>query len=415
MATRKTPSDTPATETKPAARSRKAAPAKVAKAAAAKPAAKAAAKPGAPRAKAKAAPAPTATRAPRSRKPAIVDNLEHLAEPAIAAMSKALDVLPVPVATAGRVVKAINKTRDANRLSRRVRNKIIVVTGAAAGIGEDCAIKLAKAGATVILAARTPEKLDATMAKIKAQGGKAFAYSCDIAEMADCDRFVNLVLEKHGHVDILINNAGRSIRRSLQYSFDRFHDFERTMQLNYFGALRLIMGFSPAMLERRSGHIVNISSIGVLTHPPRFSAYVASKAALDAFSACAASEYSDRNVHFTTIYMPLVKTAMTAPTKIYNAFPMLTPDEAAAMVMEAIIERPTRIATGLGLAGAVSHALTPKVSEYILNQAYHLFPDSARARGLTDEEAAREAEALPKGKLELARKLFVQVFQGVHW
>ena len=167
--------------------------------------------------------------------------------------------------------------------------------------------------------------------------------------------------------------------------------------------------------ERRSGHIVNISSIGVLTHPPRFSAYVASKAALDAFSACAASEYSDRNVHFTTIYMPLVKTAMTAPTKIYNAFPMLTPDEAAAMVMEAIIERPTRIATGLGLAGAVSHALTPKVSEYILNQAYHLFPDSARARGLTDEEAAREAEALPKGKLELARKLFVQVFQGVHW
>ena len=133
-----------------------------------------------------------------------------------------------------------------------MRNKIVVVTGATSGIGEDCALKLAAAGATVILAARTPQKLDDTVAKIRGQGGKAFAYACDISSMADCDRFVKTVLDEHGHVDILINNAGRSIRRSVKFSFDRFHDFERTMQLNYFGALRLIFGFAPTMLERKS-------------------------------------------------------------------------------------------------------------------------------------------------------------------
>ena len=332
-------------------------------------------------------------------------------------MHKVIDINPVGQATRAtkKVARAVVKTRRASQLNRAVRNKVIVVTGATAGIGEDTAIKLAKGGAIVILAARTPEKLDATMAKIKADGGKAFAYSCDISDMADCDRFVKTVLDKHGHVDVLVNNAGRSIRRSLKYSFDRFHDFERTMQLNYFGALRLIMGFAPTMLERKTGQIVNISSIGVLTNPPRFSAYVASKAALDSFSTCAASEFADRNVHFTTIYMPLVATAMTAPTKMYKAFPMLTPDEASEMVVEAVVNKPTRIATGLGLAGAVSHALTPKISEYVLNQAYQLFPDSAAARGLTPEEAAAEERNLPKDKVDMARKLFAQVFNGVHW
>ncbi len=332
-------------------------------------------------------------------------------------VSKAIDVSPMGKAAKATkaVSRAVVKTHRASQLTKAVRNKVVVVTGATAGIGEDAAIKLAKGGAIVILAARTPEKLSATLAKIKADGGRAFAYSCDISDMADCDKFVKTVLEKHGHVDILVNNAGRSIRRSIKYSFERFHDFERTMQLNYFGALRLIMGFSPSMLERKTGQIINISSIGVLTNAPRFSAYVASKAALDAFSTCAASEFSDSNVHFTTIYMPLVATAMTAPTKMYKAFPMLTPDQASEMVIEAVIEKPKRIATGLGLVGAVSHALTPKISEYILNQAYHLFPDSAAARGLSEEEAAAEELNLPKGTIDMARKLFSQVFNGVHW
>ncbi len=368
--------------------------------------------------KAKASPAAKLAAAPSAAK---VTNTTRAARSArdsvMSTVSSVIEANPLgkAVKATRAVSRAVVKTRRASLLSKAIRNKVVVVTGATAGIGEDAAIKLAKAGAIVILAARTPEKLDATLAKIKADGGKAFAYSCDISDLADCDRFVKTVLDKHGHVDVLVNNAGRSIRRSLKYSFDRFHDFERTMQLNYFGAVRLIMGFAPLMLERKSGQIINISSIGVLTNAPRFSAYVASKAALDAFSTCAASEFSDRKVDFTTIYMPLVATAMTAPTKMYKAFPMLTPDEASEMIVDAVIDRPKRIATGLGLAGAVSHALTPKISEYILNQAYNLFPDSAAARGLTEAEAAAEEKKLPKGKVDMARQLFAQVFNGVHW
>jgi NAD(P)-dependent dehydrogenase (short-subunit alcohol dehydrogenase family) len=301
------------------------------------------------------------------------------------------------------------------RLKRAAEGKVVVVTGASSGIGHDCAIKLAEAGAIVVLAARTPEKLEDCVNAIRETGGQAFAYPCDIADLQDCDRFIGEVLAEHGHVDILINNAGRSIRRSVQYSFDRFHDYERTMQLNYFGALRLIMGFAPGMLERKSGHIINISSIGVLASPPRFSAYVASKAALDAFSWCAAAEFADRNVRFTTINMPLVRTPMIAPTKLYDAFPTLSPEQAANLVMKAIVDKPKRVATSLGLAGAVAQAVAPQVSEFVLNQAYRLFPDSAAARGLSDEETREEQKRLPRSSIDLARKLFAQVFSGVHW
>jgi len=300
---------------------------------------------------------------------------------------------------------------DPRRLAHAVKGKVVVVTGASSGIGRDCALKLAKAGAIVVLAARTPEKLDETIRDIHDLGGEGYAYPCDIADMADCDRFVAAVLERHGRVDILINNAGRSIRRSVRHSFDRFHDYERTMQLNYFGALRLIMGFAPGMLERESGHIVNISSIGVLASPPRFSAYVASKAALDAFSWCAASEFADRNVRFTTINMPLVRTPMIAPTRLYDAFPTLSPEQAADLVMKAIVDKPKRVATGLGVMGALAQAVAPQISEFVLNQAYHLFPDSPAARGVAQGEADKE----PRGSIDLARRLFAQVFSGVHW
>ena len=298
-------------------------------------------------------------------------------------------------------------------LARAIKGKVVVVTGASSGIGRDCALKLARAGAVVVLVARTAEKLDETIREIRALGGEGYAYPCDIADLADCDRFVATVLEKHGGVDVLINNAGRSIRRSVQHSFERFHDYERTMQLNYFGALRLIMGFAPGMLARESGHIVNISSIGVLASPPRFSAYVASKAALDAFSWCAASEFADRNVRFTTINMPLVRTPMIAPTRLYDAFPTLTPEQAANLVMKAIVEKPKRVATGLGVAGALAQAVAPQFSEFILNQAYHLFPDSSAARGAGPGEPDEEA----RSAAELLRRVVTRAFSrsGVHW
>ncbi len=324
--------------------------------------------------------------------------------------------MAIPVITdIGNAIKQFIPGFSMKALQREVEGRVVVVTGATSGIGKACALKLAEAGAIVVLVARTPEKLDETLAEIKSAGGEAFAYACDVSDLDDCDRLVANILDDHGRVDILINNAGRSIRRSVRYSYDRFHDFERTMQLNYFGALRLIMGVLPSMEERHSGHIVNISSIGVLTSPPRFSAYVASKAALDAFSVCAAPEYSDLNISFTSIYMPLVRTPMIAPTSVYQAFPTLSPDEARDMVMKALIEKPRRLANTLGMAGAVAQATVPSITETILNQAYHLFPDSAAARGLTEEEAQLEKQRLPSTGLGIARSVFSRLFKGGYW
>ncbi|PIE40950.1 MAG: short chain dehydrogenase [Gammaproteobacteria bacterium] len=293
-------------------------------------------------------------------------------------------------------------------LKGRVNNKVVVVTGATSGIGKATALKLGAAGARVVLAARTVEKLAATKKEIEKLGGKAFTYSVDISDLADCDQFASKVLEDFGHVDVLINNAGRSIRRSINLSYDRFHDFERTMQLNYFGALRLMLNFLPVMEQRRTGHIVNISSIGTLTLPARFSAYVASKSALDSFSRCAASEYSDCNVHFTTINMPLVRTPMIAPTKIYEHVPTISPEQAADKVCDALLHRQTRIVTKLGVFGQVVHAVAPKFAETVINTGFRMFPDSAAARG----DDAKE-KSVPDVSPE--QMIFAYLMRGIHW
>ncbi len=214
-------------------------------------------------------------------------------------------------------------------LRGKVENKVVLITGGSSGIGKAAAIKIAEAGAKVVIAARGEEELEVTRKEIADAGHLCFAYKTDLADLDSCDKLIEQVIKDHGGIDILINNAGRSIRRSIELSFDRFHDFERTMQLNYFGSLRLIMQALPGMISRRRGHIINISSIGVLASSPRFSAYVASKAALDAFSHCAQGELSGKGISFTTINMPLVKTPMIAPTKMYDSVPTLSPEEAA--------------------------------------------------------------------------------------
>ena len=291
-------------------------------------------------------------------------------------------------------------------LSGRVKGKVVVITGSSSGIGRAAALKLAGAGAKVMLVARGEEKLVETKKEIEAAGGAAWIYSCDLADMAACDALVARVLKDHGVCDYLVNNAGRSIRRGIINSLDRFHDFERTMQLNYFGSLRLIMGFLPRMLEQKHGHIVNISSIGVLSNAPRFSAYVASKSALDAFSACAASEFLDKGINFTTINMPLVRTPMIAPTKMYENVPTLSPEEAADLVVEAIVYKPVRIATRLGVFGAVAHAIAPRLTQILLNTAFNMFPESAAA------SAKKPGEPQPLTPEQMA---FAQLTQGIHW
>jgi NAD(P)-dependent dehydrogenase (short-subunit alcohol dehydrogenase family) len=293
-------------------------------------------------------------------------------------------------------------------LKGKVRNKVVVITGGSSGIGLATAQKVAAAGAVTVIVARGEEELFKARDEMRAAGGKVFAYTADLADMADCDRLVATILKEHDHVDVLVNNAGRSIRRSIEGSYDRFHDFERTMQLNYFGSIRLIMGFMPTMTQRRKGHVINISSIGVLANSPRFSAYVASKAALDAFSRCAQGELSGKGISFTTINMPLVKTPMIAPTKMYDSVPTLTPDEAADLIVKGIIEKPSRIATRLGIFSALINALAPKAYEVIMSTAFELFPDSAAAKG---DKAALRGETQPSNE-QIA---FASLMRGVHW
>ncbi len=291
-------------------------------------------------------------------------------------------------------------------LSGRVKDRRVMVTGATSGIGLAVAEMLADAGAHLIIVARGQEKLDETAKALKKKGAKVASYTADLSDEKSAKKLVKDVLKDLGGVDILVNNAGRSIRRSIALSYDRFHDFERTMDLNYFGSLRLIMGFLPGMAERRSGHVINISSIGVLTNAPRFSAYVASKAALDAFARCAASEYNDLNVAFTTINMPLVRTPMIAPTKMYNNVPTISPEESALFIKDAIIRRPQRVATRLGIFAQVMHAVAPKSMEVMMNTAFNMFPDSAAARG--DKDSAPR-EVSPE------QMAFASLMKGVHW
>ncbi|MCE3265534.1 MAG: 3-oxoacyl-[acyl-carrier protein] reductase [Solirubrobacterales bacterium] len=303
-------------------------------------------------------------------------------------------------------------------LAGAIGGKVVMITGASSGIGKAAAIKAAAAGATVLLVARTPEKLEETKNEIEEAGGEAHIHRADLSDVEDVERMAEEVLAEHGKVDILVNNAGRSIRRSIALSYDRFHDFERTMQLNYFGSLKLILSLLPAMRKAgkgktKGGHIINVSSIGVQTNTPRFSAYVASKAALDAWSRCAASEMVDDKVHITTIHMPLVRTPMIAPTKMYDAFPTITPEEAADMICDAMIRKPKKVATRLGNFGETLYTVAPKASDAILNTAYKLFPESKAAKG---EDQKKDGKPAAKDEeLSTEGVAFAYLMRGVHW
>ena len=289
-----------------------------------------------------------------------------------------------------------------------VGGKVVLVTGGSSGIGLAAACKFAEAGAITVICARDEAKLqDAKKAIVAAagKGARVETWSADIADEESCKALVEWLNTTHGGVDFLVNNAGRSIRRAIEASYERFHDFERTMQLNYFGCLRVTMGLLPGMVAKKKGHIVNISSIGVLTNAPRFSAYVASKAALDAWTRCASSEYADTGITFTTINMPLVRTPMIAPTGLYNNVPTLSPEEAAAMIAEACVEKPVRIATRMGISGELLHALVPRIAQIVMNTSFRMFPDSAAAKGDRSAKPVLSAEAVA----------MQQMMRGIHF
>ena len=285
---------------------------------------------------------------------------------------------------------------------QKVNGKTIIVTGASSGIGLTVSKYLAQAGAHVLLLARTKDKLDEVKAEIEAEGGKASVFPCDLNDMESIDAVSKEILASVDHIDILINNAGRSIRRAVHESIDRFHDFERTMQLNYFGAVRLVLNLLPHMMQRKDGQIINISSIGVLANATRFSAYVASKAALDAFSRCLSAEVHSHKIAITSIYMPLVRTPMIAPTKMYKYVPTLSPEEAADLIATAIVKRPKKIATNLGRIASITYTIAPDINNILMSIGFNLFPSSTASIGQQE-------------KLTIVQRAYARLFPGEHW
>ncbi len=259
------------------------------------------------------------------------------------------------------------RDRDASAALRHaVAGKVVLVTGASSGIGRASAVRLANAGATVALVARSGELLDELCATL---GDNAHAYRCDLTDFDELDALIAKVLDRHGRVDVLVNSAGMSIRRKIRYSRERFHDFERPMRLNYFAAIRLTTGFLPGMCERENGQVVNISSWAAQVHPARFSGYTASKAALEAWSDCAQAEVLDDGVVFTTIRMPLVRTPMIEPTRVYRSVPALSAEQAAAVVCEAVVRRPRRLSPAAAVTVSLAEIISPRMGDLIRKNA----------------------------------------------
>jgi len=262
--------------------------------------------------------------------------------------------------------------------------RTVLVTGASSGIGEATARAVAARGGTVLLVARRADELERVRSDIVSDGGRAAAYACDLTDVADggaVDLLVKRVLDEHGPVDYLVNNAGRSIRRSLHLSYDRFHDVERSLAINFLGPVRLTLGLLPAMRGQRFGHVVNVVTWGVQMKAPKFTAYIASKTALDVWSRAAGRETYGDNVTFTNIRFALVHTAMSAPTEAYEGLKGRSPEQAAATVVRALEDRPLTVSTVPGRVGEVLNLVAPRLSDAVFHRLDRRMPDSRAARG----------------------------------
>ncbi|HXY96625.1 MAG TPA: SDR family oxidoreductase [Steroidobacteraceae bacterium] len=293
----------------------------------------------------------------------------------------------------------------ARNLREAVRDKTVLITGGSSGIGRATALKLAAAGAHVLIVARDETRLAQVRAEIEAKGGTVSVYACDLTEPTACSEFLRQLLAEHGHVDILINNAGRSIRRAIENTYERLHDYERVMRINYFAAVQVTLGLLPAMVANGGGQVVSVSSIGVLTNAARFAAYNASKAALEAFTRCAAGEYNARGVHFAVVNLPLVRTPMVAPTRFYQQFPLIQPEQAADMLCHAIVHRSDRLATRLGRFAQLLDILAPRLTRAVMSEAFTMFPESEAAGGAPGADTRTTPDMA----------VFASLMRGVHW
>lgn len=264
-------------------------------------------------------------------------------------------------------------------LPSRLTGRTVLVTGASSGIGEATARAVAARGGRVLLVARRADELDRVAAGIAEAGGTAYAYPCDLTDADAVDHMVQQVLDEHGRVDMLVNNAGRSIRRSLALSHDRVHDLERTIAINYIAPARLILRLLPQMVEHGGGHVVNVLTWGVQVKAPKFAAYIASKTALDTFSRIAGREFYGHGVTFTNVRLSLVRTAMIGPTEVYHRSPAMTPEQAAAKIVRALEDRPVTVDTVVGSVSEVLNLLFPRLSDLVSHTVAKRFPDSPAA------------------------------------
>jgi short-subunit dehydrogenase len=256
----------------------------------------------------------------------------------------------------------------------------VLVTGASSGIGEATARAVAARGANVLLVARRSADLERVADEIRAAGGAAWCYACDLTDEHGVAALVAAVVADHGAVDMIVNNAGRSIRRGIASSYDRMHDFRRTMEINYFAPVQLMLGLLPPMVEQRHGHVVNVLSWGVQVKAPKFAAYLASKTALDVWSRIVGRELYGDGVTFTNVRLPLVRTAMIGPTDVYAKSRALTPEQAAERIVRALEDRPLTISTTVGRVSEVLNLALPRVSDAVSHHASKRFPESPSAR-----------------------------------
>jgi short-subunit dehydrogenase len=337
-------------------------------------------------------------------------DLTNLVEKPFAALS---DIINTPN-SAGRYrpfyLRNLLDAVQGRTLNDAVEGNIVLITGGSSGIGAAAAKRIAEAGGVVVLVARTLENLEKVADDIRGNGGIAHVYPCDLTDMDAIAAMADKVLDDLGGVDILVNNAGRSIRRSLELSYDRIHDYQRTMQLNYLGAVQLILKFIPGMRERGFGQIINVSSAGVQTRAPRFGAYIASKAALDTLCDALQAETVNDNVRFTTVHMALVRTPMISPTAMYDKFPTLTPDQAAGVITDAIVHRARRVSSPFGQFAAVADAVNPAVMDRLRNRAFGMFEDSDAAKGSESTTDTGDSK-----QFDRRSETFVRATRGIHW
>ncbi|UUY03743.1 SDR family NAD(P)-dependent oxidoreductase [Svornostia abyssi] len=269
-----------------------------------------------------------------------------------------------PMLQVRRVRGLVTGRRGDRALREAVEGRRILLTGASSGIGRETARRLGHAGAEMLLVARRRDRLEELAEEVRDEGGAAHVLPCDLTSAEAIAELVEQVRADHGAVDVLVNNAGHSIRRTLERSTDRLHDFERVMELNYFGAVRLTVPLVADMRERKRGHVVNVSTMGVqFGYEPRFAAYLASKAAVDAFTRSAAPETRRDHVHWTTVYMPLVRTDMITPTKAFHRAPAMSVERGAGMVLDGIVRRPVRVTHPFGTMSQAAQLVIPRRME----------------------------------------------------